>query len=207
MTAGCWTKETRRTLGPCANDSASGTSSHEQKIPEYQSAARVFRKRSKHGNYNAWLHDIGFSRYDVVVGVDPDHIVGSCFLTETLGYFADPAVGYVQSAQAYYNGQVSFIARGAAEETYDFYSTIQMAAYGVGMPAVIGCHNIHRVIALRDVGGFAPHDADDLLITLLYNAKSWKGVYVPKILARGITPVDWNGYLSQQRRWARSVLV
>jgi hypothetical protein len=31
-------------------------------------------------------------------------------------------------------------------------------------------------------------------------------VYVPKILARGLTPVDWAGYLGQQRRWARSVL-
>jgi cellulose synthase/poly-beta-1,6-N-acetylglucosamine synthase-like glycosyltransferase len=31
-------------------------------------------------------------------------------------------------------------------------------------------------------------------------------VYVPKILARGLTPVDWRGYLVQQRRWARSVL-
>jgi hypothetical protein len=81
-----------------------------------------------------------------------------------------------------------------------------MAGYGVGLPSVIGSHNIHRVAALREVGGFAPHDADDLLITLLYQAKGWYGVYVPKILARGITPVDWNGYLSQQRRWARSVL-
>ncbi len=32
------------------------------------------------------------------------------------------------------------------------------------------------------------------------------GVYVPRILARGLTPVDWRGYLKQQRRWARSVL-
>ena len=32
------------------------------------------------------------------------------------------------------------------------------------------------------------------------------GVYVPEILARGLTPVDWTGYLVQQRRWAGSVL-
>jgi hypothetical protein len=31
-------------------------------------------------------------------------------------------------------------------------------------------------------------------------------VYIPQILARGLTPVDWSGYLGQQRRWARSVL-
>jgi hypothetical protein len=39
-----------------------------------------------------------------------------------------------------------------------------------------------------------------------YRAAGWQGVYVPQILARGLTPADWNSYLTQQRRWARSVL-
>jgi len=45
-----------------------------------------------------------------------------------------------------------------------------------------------------------------LLLTLHYRARGWRGVYVPQVLARGLTPVDWPGYLQQQRRWARSVL-
>jgi cellulose synthase (UDP-forming) len=53
----------------------------------------------------------------------------------------------------------------------------------------------------------SPHTtADDLLIGLLYQAHGWHGVYVPQIMARGVTPVDWNGYLTQQLRWARSVI-
>lgn len=56
------------------------------------------------------------------------------------------------------------------------------------------------------MGGYAPHEADDLLITLHYRSAGWRGVYVPEILAKGLTPVDWPGYLSQQRRWARSTL-
>jgi cellulose synthase (UDP-forming) len=76
----------------------------------------------------------------------------------------------------------------------------------MGYPIVTGCHNSHRVTALKEVGGFAAHEADDLLITILYRAIGWRGVYVPKILAKGLTPVDWSGYLKQQRRWARSVL-
>jgi cellulose synthase (UDP-forming) len=81
-----------------------------------------------------------------------------------------------------------------------------MAAHAVGYPIVTGCHNVHRSAALRDVGGFAAHDADDLLITIHYRAAGWRGVYVPEILAHGITPVDWAGYVTQQRRWARSVI-
>lgn len=174
--------------------------------PAYQANCGMFQSRSKHGNYNAWLTEIGFHEYDIIVAFDPDHVPAATFLTKTLGYFDDDSVGYVQAAQAYYNQSASFIAAGAAQETYDYYSTLQMAAYGMGFPIVIGSHNVHRVTALKDVGGFAPHDADDLLITLFYRAKEWRGVYVPAILARGLAPVDWQGYLIQQRRWARSVL-
>ena len=81
-----------------------------------------------------------------------------------------------------------------------------MANYALGYPVVTGCHTAHRMVALAAMGGLAAHDADDLLITLRYRAAGWRGVYVPEILARGLTPVDWPGYLAQQRRWARSVL-
>lgn len=174
--------------------------------PQYQTEEGTFKVRSKHGNYNAWLHETGFQQYDFISGFDPDHIPHPNFLLEVLGYFNDPAIGYVQVAPAYYNQKASFIARGAAEETYDFHSTLQMASYAMDYPIVIGSHNTHRVTALQEVGGFGDHDADDLLITMLYRAKEWKGVYIPKILARGLTPVDWSGYIAQQRRWARSVL-
>jgi len=175
-------------------------------IPAYQSNDGTFKSRSKHGNYNAWLYEVGLDRYEIVVGFDPDHVPNPHFLTTVLGYFEDPKVGYVQAAQVYKNQKASFIARGAAEETYAYYSSLQMASYAMGYPIVTGCHNTNRVTALRQVGGFAAHDADDLLITQLYRASGWEGVYVPQILAKGLTPVDWNGYLTQQQRWARSVL-
>ncbi len=175
-------------------------------LPHYQTNTGQFKSHSKHGNYNAWLHEIGFSRYDIVTTFDPDHVPAPTFLTNVLGYFDDPNVAYVQVAQAYYNQEASFIARGAAEETYDYYSAIQMASYGMGYPIIVGCHNTHRVSALKQVGGFAAHDADDLLLTLRYRSSAWQGIYLPRILARGLAPVDWRTYLTQQRRWARSVL-
>jgi cellulose synthase (UDP-forming) len=174
--------------------------------PEYQAKSGRLQSGSKHGNYNAWLDAVGFDRYDVLAAFDPDHIARPEFLDQVVGYFRDPGIGYVQPAQAYYNQGASFIARGAAEETYAYYSAVQMASYGIGYPIIVGGHNVHRMSALKVVGGFAAHDADDLLLTLEYRAAGWQGVYVPRILARGLAPVDWRGYLTQQRRWARSVL-
>ena len=175
-------------------------------LSQYQTCDGLFQAHSKHGNYNAWLHETGFNRYDIIAAFDPDHVAVRSFLKEVLGYFEAPATGYVQAAQVYYNQKANFIARGAAEETYEYNSCTQMAAYSFDQPAVVGCHNVHRVEALKEVGGFAAHDADDLLIGLRYQARGWRGVYVPQILAQGLTPVDWNGYLKQQLRWARSVL-
>jgi len=175
-------------------------------VAMYQQPAGPFEARTKHGNYNAWLDAVAYDAYDVIVGFDPDHIPRRSFLVRTVGHLRDEGVGYVQAPQLYYNQTSSFVARGAAEETYSYYSSIQMAAYALGYPIVTGCHNVHRTCALREVGGFAAHEADDLLITVLYRAAGWRGVYVPEALAAGVTPVDWPGYLLQQRRWARSVL-
>lgn len=172
----------------------------------YQEEAGPFKRATKHGNYNAWLDAVGYEGYDVLVAFDPDHVPEPHYLDRVLGYLRDPGIGYVQVAQAYYNQSASLVARGAAEETYAYFSAVQMAGYGLGYPIIVGGHNVHRMPALKAVGGFAVHDADDLLLTLRYRATGWNGVYVPEILARGLTPVDWRGYLVQQRRWARSVL-
>jgi hypothetical protein len=61
-----------------------------------------------------------------------------------------------------------------------------MAAYGMGYPVIVGCHNSHRMTALQGVGGFPAHEAEDLLLTFHYRANNWQGVYVPEILARGL---------------------
>ena len=114
-------------------------------------------------------------------------------------------MGYVQFPQLYYNQSASWIARGAAEETYQFYSMTQSAAHAGGWPNMVGCHNVHRASALQEIGGFAPHDADDLLTGLMYQRAGWRGVYDRSVVAKGLTPTAWGDYLKQQSRWARSV--
>jgi hypothetical protein len=172
----------------------------------YQAPSGPFAARTKHGNYNAWLDAVGYARYDVVATFDPDHVPERTYLTRLLGHFRDPVVGFVQAPQVYYNQPASFIARGAAEETYAYYSSHLMASYGLGHTIVIGSHTAHRVSALQSVGGFPPHDAEDLYLTMVYRASEWRGVYVPEILAMGLAPVDWSAYLRQQMRWSRAVV-
>ena len=174
--------------------------------PERLTSDGPYARATKYGNYNAWLADHAYANYDVVAAFDTDHIAEPQFLRRVLGYFRDPAIAFVQAPQVYYNQDASFIARGAAEETYGFYSVHEMATYGANHPIIVGCHNTHRVSALKAIGGLSPHDADDLMLTLLYRAGGWRGVYVPEILALGTTPVNWYDYLRQQVRWTKSVV-
>jgi cellulose synthase (UDP-forming) len=175
-------------------------------LPEFLAESGRYQRYTKHGNYNAWLTEAAKDSYDVVVAIDPDHVPRPEYLTTLLGYFRDPEVGYVQAPPVYFNQESSFIARGAAEETYAYHSSHQMASYALGHPIIVGSHSLHRVAALRQVGGFPAHHAEDLYLTMLYRAEGWRGVYLPRILALGVTPVDWPGYLSQQVRWGRAVV-
>lgn len=156
----------------------------------------------KVGNLNAWLHSVGFSGYDFVAFIDPDHVPLPIFLDQTLGYFEDATVGYVQAPQVYYNQGSSFIARGAAEQTYFYYGPYNMAAYGVGAPIIDGCHTTLRIDALRRLGGYSVHDGEDLMLTHEFLAAGVRGVYVPRVLARGLAPEGWLAYLRQQYQWA-----
>jgi hypothetical protein len=106
----------------------------------------------------------------------------------------------------YYNQSASFISRGAAEETYRYNSSGLLASYGLGHTVIIGSHSVHRVEALRAVGGLPAHDAEDLYLMRAYQGAGWRGVLVPQILCMGLAPVDWASYLGQQRRWSRAVL-
>ncbi|MEO8560625.1 MAG: glycosyltransferase [bacterium] len=161
---------------------------------------------SKHGRINAWLAEVGYDQYDVLAAIDLEHVPEPDYLERTVGYLRDSQVGYVQPAQVYYNQDASLIAGGAAEESYAFNSWIQAASHALGAPAVTGSHAVHRLAALRAVGGFPPLESEESHLTMLYRGAQWRGVYVPEILALGTTPVEWSGYLGQQRHRARALL-
>ena len=176
-----------------------------KRIPEYTQPSGPYATGTKYGNYNAWLAEHS-EAYDVLASFDPDHVPERRYLPRVLGFFGDPRVAFVQPPQVYYNQRASLVARGAAEETYAYYSTHMLASFGLGQTILIGSHGVQRIASLQAVGGFAQHDADDLLSTLRYRAEGMRGVFVPEILALGLTPVDWRGYLRQQLRWSQSVI-
>lgn len=142
---------------------------------------------------------------EFIVVLDPDHIPFPDFLDRVLGHFADPGVGFVQVAQAYYNQGRSFTAAAAAEQTYAFYGPGLMGLYGHGASVAIGANCTFRRSALRSIGGHGIGLAEDLVTAIRLHAAGWRSVYVPEIVSRGLVPEDLGSYFKQQLKWARGV--
>ncbi len=142
---------------------------------------------------------------EFILVLDPDHIPFPCFLDKVLGYFDDPEVGYVQVSQAYYNQYRSFTAKGAAEQTYNFYGPTQMSLYGFNSAVAIGANCTFRRAALESAGGHGVGLAEDLVTAIRIHGQGWRSVYAPIIVSRGLVPEEIGSFSKQQLKWARGV--
>ncbi len=142
---------------------------------------------------------------DFILVLDPDHIPFANFLDQTLGYFQDAKVGFVQVCQAYYNQYRSFTAAGAAEQTYTFYGPTQMSLHGLGCAVAIGANCTFRRKSLESIGGHGIGLAEDLVTSIRLHAEGWRSVYHPAVLSRGLVPEDLGSFCKQQLKWARGL--
>jgi cellulose synthase (UDP-forming) len=142
---------------------------------------------------------------EFVLVLDPDHVPFPEFFDRVLGHFSDPAVGFVQVAQAYYNQDRGFTAAAAAEQTYSFYGPGLMGLYGHGAGLAIGANCTFRRQALASIGGHGIGLAEDLVTAIRLHAKGWRSVYVPEVVSRGLVPEDLRSFYKQQLKWSRGV--
>lgn len=173
--------------------------------PLYNMPHGPYRVKTKAGNFNSWFDMHGY-KYDYVAQLDVDFVPRKDFLTKTLGYFKDPHVAFVGTPQIYGNTTDSVIARGAAEQAYNFYGPLQKGFFGQDMALFIGANHVVRVAAHERIGGYAGHIVEDHLTGMKFYADKWKSVYVPEMLAVGEGPATWDAYFSQQMRWAYGLI-
>ncbi|MEO8055743.1 MAG: glycosyltransferase family 2 protein [Acidobacteriota bacterium] len=157
---------------------------------------------AKAGKINAALAE---TTEEFVLVLDPDHVPLPELFDRVLGHFDDPRVGFVQVAQAYHNGGESFVARGAAEQTFAYYGPILQGMHGTGTAVAVGANCTFRRKALESIGGHGVGLAEDLVTSIRIHAKGWTSVYVPEVVTRGLVPADLDSYLKQQLKWSRGV--
>jgi cellulose synthase (UDP-forming) len=137
-----------------------------------------------------------------VAQIDVDFIPRKDFLAKTLGYFKDPEVAFVGIPQIYGNVGQSWVADGAAQQSYSFAGHGQKGFFGKDMQLFIGANHIVRTAALKSIGGYPGHIVEDHLTGMKLYVNGWKSVYIPEKLAIGEGPATWDAFFGQQMRWA-----
>ncbi|MFS2185340.1 glycosyltransferase family 2 protein [Mucilaginibacter sp. Mucisp84] len=163
---------------------------------------RTKKINAKAGNINNALAQ---SSGELCVILDPDHIPVPEFLDPIIAHFDNPEIGYVQIVQAYYNHDIGWIAKGAAQQTYQFYGPMMMCMNSYGTVQAIGANCTFRRTALESIGGHAAGLAEDMHTAMQLHARNWKSVYVPAVLTRGLVPATLSAYYKQQLKWSRGV--
>ena len=159
-------------------------------------------KDAKAGNINAALPR---TDGDVIAIFDIDHVPEPEFLERSLGYFDDPAIGFVQVMLTFQNERRSWIARAASESCYDFFNPTCMGMDRLGSATLIGSNALIRRSALESIAGYRPGLAEDLATSIALHAEGWKSAYVAEPLAPGLAPADLGACFTQQLKWARGV--
>ncbi|MGN7889147.1 glycosyltransferase family 2 protein [Dyadobacter sp. 22481] len=163
---------------------------------------RTDKRNAKAGNINNALR---ISKGELCVVLDPDHVPFPDFLDPIVSHFDNPEIGYVQIVQAYKNHDEGLIAKGAAQQTYQFYGPMMMTMNHYGTVLAIGANCTFRRTALESIGGHAAGLAEDMHTSMQLHAKGWKSMYVPAVLARGLVPSTLSAYYKQQLKWSRGV--
>lgn len=163
---------------------------------------RTVKKDAKAGNIN---NALAFSTGELCVVLDPDHVPAPNFLDPIVSHFDNPKVGFVQIVQSYSNNDENLIAKGAAQQTYQFYGPMMMTMNKYGTVLAIGANCTFRRSALESIGGHAAGLAEDMHTAMQLHSKGWKSVYVPAVLARGLVPSTLSAYYAQQLKWSKGV--
>ncbi|MEB3259957.1 MAG: glycosyltransferase [Cyanobacteriota bacterium] len=170
--------------------------------------ARTENRHAKAGNLN---HGLARVHADLIAVFDADVVPLSDFLRRTVGLFADPSVGFVQTPQTYMIADPLMrnlrLERWLLADEESFYRWIEPTRQRLGAVVCAGTSFVMRRQALLAVGGFETGTtSEDLATGLRLVAAGLRGVYVPEKLSAGLAPLTIGAMVTQRCRWASGTL-
>lgn len=170
--------------------------------------ARRERHHAKAGNLN---HGLARIDADLIAVFDADVVPLSTFLSRTVGLFADPSVGFVQTPQTYMDADPLMrnlrLERWLMADEESFYRWIEPTRQRLGAVVCAGTSFVMRRQALLAVGGFETGTtSEDLATGIRLVAAGLRGVYVPEKLSAGLAPLTIGAMATQRCRWASGTL-
>lgn len=154
---------------------------------------------AKAGNVN---HALSIAKGEYFCIFDADFVPKPEFLIETLPFFVNDNVAFVQTPQTYGN-LINLVSRGAGYMQAVFYKFIQPGRNHFNAAFCVGTNVIFRRAAINDIGGiYTDSKSEDVWTSLMLHERGWKTIYIPTTLAIGDAPETIEAYTKQQLRWA-----
>jgi cellulose synthase (UDP-forming) len=154
---------------------------------------------AKAGNIN---NALSVTTGEFYVILDADFVPKEDFLYQTVPFFAENNVAFVQTPQAYGNLH-NLISRGAGYMQSVFYRFIQPGKNRFNAAFSVGTNVIFRRAAIESIGGmYTDSKSEDVWTSIKLHENGWKSVYISTVLAVGDTPETIEAYTKQQLRWA-----
>src|SRR5499427_4288242 len=140
---------------------------------------------------------------EVIGIVDADYVVGSNWLRDTVGHFADPKVAFVQTPQHYRDWEDDRYLRGLFYSYRYFFDVTMPARANRNAIIFAGTMGLIRRSALEGIGGWNPDTVtEDAEASLRILGAGFTGVYVPEAHGSGLMPLTFDGLKKQRFRWA-----
>jgi len=159
---------------------------------------------AKAGNLN---HAFKQSDGEFVALFDVDHVPVTSFLKDTVGFFQDPTVAFVQTPQHFYNPDIFQrnlrLEQELKNEQALFFRTMQSGRDRHNSAFFAGSGGVFRRGPLEEIGGFQTQTiSEDLHTSLILHSRGYQSRYLNKVLSVGLMPETLEGYLKQRTRWA-----
>ncbi len=140
---------------------------------------------------------------EVVGVIDADYIVDPAWLRQTVPFFGDPVVAFVQTPQEYRAWEDSAF-YAACHTGFAYFFKVGMVSRAHRNAIIFaGTMGLIRRSALDEVGGWDERIiTEDAEVSLRVLARGYRGVYVPRAFGRGIMPLSYEALRKQRFRWA-----
>lgn len=161
------------------------------------------RKHAKAGNLNNALAQ---TTGELIAVFDTDHIPVTTFLRETVPFFSDPKLGFVQTPHHFYNHDIfqrAFEASHRIPNDQDLFNhAIQGGRQFWNGSFFVGSGAVFRRSAIVGINGFNLMSiTEDIHTSQHLHAAGWRSAFVDKDLAVGLTAENLSSHIAQRRRW------
>lgn len=139
---------------------------------------------------------------ELIAIVDADYHVEPDFLAETVAFFDDPSMGFVQTPHAYRGADTAYL-RMCDREYAVFFATAMVALNERNAGITVGTMCVIRREAIERAGRWATWClTEDSELAIRVHASGYSSVYLQKIYGRGLIPETFTGYRKQRFRWS-----